>query len=137
VRSHPCHLKWLRVSYIVLAACGDNNIPPDAHLHDVPIAAPACPVSTWRDALVYWDELRCTAIARCFPVEFVAWYGDYAGCVAEVGALHCLGGIPDDWCDWPYPTERCELLLKCKADSEAIACDPYATVPKSCQAALR
>lgn len=59
----------------VLAACGAEGVdveeflPPDAGaeiLEDVVEAKCPAGVSTWRDVLSYWDDIRCDAIARCF-----------------------------------------------------------------------
>lgn len=130
----------------VLAACGaegvdaDEFLSPDAGAEIVEDVVEAkCPagVSTWRDVLSYWDDVRCDTIARCFPERFVAWFGDQAGCMKELGRLHCLSGVPENWCDFPYPHERCATLHACRAAAETLACDVDAIVPASCEDALR
>lgn len=127
----------------VLAACDPDGLErsPILFVPDASIDASetTCPdgISTWRDVLAYWDDIRCGAFARCFPEVFATWYGDQAGCLAQLGSLHCASGVTDNWCDAPYPLERCIVLLACRAELEALVCAPDAVVPETCEHALR
>jgi hypothetical protein len=127
---------------IVLAACSSQEPPPTDEMltPDAPTSTSelACPegVTTWRDALLYFDEIRCTENARCFPERFAEWYGDMAGCMAQLGRTHCKAGEPANWCDFAYPRERCALLLACRDEAQALPCDPDVLVPASCEDAL-
>lgn len=124
---------------ISILACDSAVIRVENISCDANVAESTCSIDvvTWRDALIRWDDIRCTATARCFPEMFVAWYGDHSNCMMQLGAWHCKGGTPIDWCDMKYPRDRCQDLLDCQAESEMIICDEEAVVPTSCEEALR
>lgn len=122
---------------LMLASCGDPIRPPSTDAF--PDADTDCidGVHTWRDTMRLWDGLRCSWAARCFPDEFLTHWSNLDECVDQLSSQNCIGWIPEGSCEWPYPLDRCELIIQCVTDVSALPCDREVLTPQSCRSALR